>query len=52
MTRVRFLKPFVLAATVDMVTYNFNANPQTEGYIDDTLFDELEPLGLVVDLDA
>ena len=52
MTRVRFLKPFVFAATVNMVTYNFNANPQMEGYIDDDLFEALDDEGLVIDLDA
>jgi hypothetical protein len=56
MTRVRFLKPFVFAdvITSDMTDYfvTFNANSQTEGYINDDLFTVLDGQGLVIDLDA
>jgi hypothetical protein len=37
MTLVRFLKPITFAGTVTMVTYNFNASANVEGYLDDDL---------------
>lgn len=56
MTRVKFLKPFTYAdvVTIDMTdTYvTINANSQVEGYINDDIFDALDALGLVIDLDA
>lgn len=40
-TRVRFLKTFLFAGTVDMVTYNFCASPNVEGYLDAALATQL-----------
>jgi hypothetical protein len=49
-TLVRFLKPFTFAGTVAMVTYNFNASPNVEGYLDDALADQLIMDGLAVEV--
>lgn len=48
LVEVIFLKPFVFAGTVSMVTYNFNANTQMHGWVDSDLADELVAQGLAV----
>jgi hypothetical protein len=48
MTLVRFLKPITFAGTVTMVTYNFNASANVEGYLDDDLATALVNAGLAV----
>jgi hypothetical protein len=49
-TLVRFTQPFVFAGTVDMITYNFNASSNVEGYLDSSLADELINAGLAIDI--
>jgi hypothetical protein len=49
-TLVQFTQCFTCAATVDMVTYNFQANSNCVGYLDAALATELINAGLAIAL--